>query len=167
MPTNSSAMDQLRTQVKSFWDVGQALAWIKRNLIPLSAGSVIAAYLSAALQALLPYFVLSKDAEGTTAANTIRFTGQLKDLGGTNLSEQRLAHVWVSTADKGAPGGGHTAAIGTKGIIITTLVANTDYIILTDATGAFELDVTIAGVATLWVMAEVISKPTSLSGTWA
>ena len=73
---------------------------------------------------------LSNDAEGDTAANTIRISAQLKDMDGSNIAA--ISNVLVTATAAGSP----TLAAGTVG------TQESGAWFKTDATGALEVDVT-------------------------
>lgn len=87
-------------------------------------------------------------------AAAIRVTAQLKTLEDENPSEKKVVEAWLSDAAGGAlcgtaPSG--TVVIGTKGVIIEALTAKLHFNIITDATGAFDLDITEAGAKDLYL----------------
>lgn len=134
-----------------------------RALFAVQAG------LSPAVAAELTERVLGVEiSAGAEAADVRRITVQLTDAAGNNLADRAAVRVWVSASDFGGPSStGHTVALVT-GTSLTTILSNADYRLLTDATGAIELDVTAAGAGSLYVMAEVGGRVVS-SGelTWS
>lgn len=114
--------------------------------------NVTLAKLADALQDLLPALNLTVGAENNPGADDRQVTVQIQDAGGNNLAIAGLLRLWVSTADKGAPGGGQTLAVAT-GTAIQTVLAHQDLWIATDATGKAVVTLNIAGAATLYCMA--------------
>lgn len=93
---------------------------------------------------------------GAEAANVISVTIQLKDARAKNLTGPRAIRVFLSdSATTGAiiataPSGG-VAAGGGIGSILNAAVAGKVLDCMTNATGALRLDITEAGVKTLYV----------------
>lgn len=86
---------------------------------------------------------------GAEAANVVNVAAQLVDSDGNSVEAIHVLQVYISDAATGigvcatAPNGG--IAIGTDGVILGEDVANKIEIIQTDATGAFDIDVTESG----------------------
>ncbi len=98
---------------------------------------------------------------GTETADEITITVQ-------GATARQIARVWVAAADFGAPDAtGNTVSIDT-GTIYETETANAAYKVISDATGAIALGITVTGAATRYVMAEIDGQIYS-SGvvTWA
>lgn len=113
-----------------------------------------------AVQDLLPALTLTVGAENSPGADDRQVTVQVKDAGGNNLAGVFLLRLWVSTADKGAPGGTQTTTVAT-GTTIQTVAANQDLWAETDSTGKAILTLNIAGAATLYAMAVLNGKVNS------
>ena len=97
---------------------------------------------------------------GAEATNVIRATLQLKDANDANVASSRMIRAWLSGVNTvpyatvaTAPNGG--VAIGTKGAIITELVAEKVFLCTTDAAGALELDITDTGTPTFYLIVEL------------
>jgi uncharacterized protein YcfJ len=99
--------------------------------------------------------LITADAEGTTAANTRRFTLQVANRKGKPCRGLFLVSVVIGTSEAGGPGGGQTVAT-VAGASAGALVANQSLMLLTDSAGKVILDVTIAGAATLYPRAGVV-----------
>ena len=85
-----------------------------------------------------------------------------------SASARQIARVWIATTDYGVPDAtGNTVSVDT-GTIYETETANAAYKVISDATGAIKLGITVAGAATRYVMAEIDGRIYS-SGliTWA
>ena len=82
-------------------------------------------------------------AVGSEVTNTIRVSVQLKTAAGANAAGERLCRVWLSDSSKGAVTGTSptTLAIGTAGVIVASDTALIDLRVITNATGAFNLDI--------------------------
>lgn len=109
---------------------------------------------------------MTADAEAT---NMIRSHIDVEDRGGTqDTSNQRLLDVWVSDSDLGAPSATGNTVVFNKGTIIQTVLANAHYRVLSDASGEIEIDLTVSGAATRYVMACLPNAPVrSLVNTFA
>lgn len=107
---------------------------------------------------------------GAEAANAIAVTIQLKDDKVANLTETKGLMVWLSdhatdgTIISSAPDGG--VAIGSStGKIVTSLVANKHFYIMTSATGSAILAIThAAGAKTLYVYVQLPDGSIKISG---
>lgn len=92
---------------------------------------------------------------GAEAANVINVAVQLNDPEGTTLSEVGVQDFYLSTDAAGAvpvttaPSGG--IAIGTDGKLIES-VAGLSGVILSDAVGAVDIDITEVGVFTFYLV---------------
>lgn len=114
--------------------------------------AVTAAKLAAAVQDLLPNLSITAGAEN---ADVRRITIQACDAANNDLAERLLIRLWVATSDFGAPNAtGNTYALVT-GTAYATETANAAYKVISDANGKVEFDLTIAGAATRYVMAEI------------
>ena len=92
---------------------------------------------------------ITAEAEAEYAANERRVTIQ----GGPWRQKVR---VWISDADYGAPDDtGNTVTVETGTAMGNNDVANEDYEIISDASGTVKIDITIAGAASRYVMAEI------------
>jgi hypothetical protein len=81
---------------------------------------------------------------------------------------RQKVRLWIATSDYGAPSAsGNTVSIA-AGTILQTIVANADYEVISDATGKVDVDITISGAASRYILAEVDERIYS-SGevTWA
>lgn len=81
---------------------------------------------------------------------------------------RQAVRVWISESDYGAPSAtGNTVTIA-AGTTLRTITANADYEVISDAAGKVDVDITISGAASRYVMAEVDGRIYS-SGevTWA
>jgi len=81
---------------------------------------------------------------------------------------RQKVRFWIATSDYGAPGAaGNTVSIAT-GTTLQTLVAHADYEVISDAAGTVEVDITVSGAASRYLLAEVDGRIYS-SGeiTWA
>lgn len=104
--------------------------------------------ISAALAALIvASATITKDTEGTTAADTFRVTVQLKDALGTNIARRVLARLWLSDTDVSTVG----TAIDTVAVVTGALnKVQTAALIVdveSDANGVIVVDLTKAGGA--------------------
>ena len=80
---------------------------------------------------------------------------QVKDALGNNASQRVNVRLWLATSDYGAPDAtGNTVAV-TGGAVLQQVVANADYQLITDASGACAVGVTVAGAANRYVLAEI------------
>lgn len=116
---------------------------------------------------------ITKDTEGTTASNTIRFTLQVTDAranaaGAVDIAGRRHLLVAISTSSFGAPAGTQTVAAGSTGVVLQELTSDQLMLVETDANGAAEIDVTVSGSGDRYLRASVgDSAVTELQGTWA
>lgn len=95
---------------------------------------------------------------GDEAEDVINVAVQLKDIAGAEAKGATLCRVWLSDAAGGAlcetaPSG--TVVVGDAGAIIASLTAKTHLLVVTDADGKFDLDITEAGAKELYVNVEV------------
>jgi hypothetical protein len=80
---------------------------------------------------------------------------QVKDALGNNASQRVKVRLWLATGDYGAPDAtGNTVAV-TGGAVLQQVIANADYELITDSSGACAVGVTIAGAASRYVLAEI------------
>lgn len=81
---------------------------------------------------------------------------------------RQKVRLWISTTAYGAPSAaGNTVSVAT-GTTLETVVANADYEVVCDADGKVEVDITISGAASRYVMAEVDGRVyASDEITWA
>ena len=96
-------------------------------------------------------------AVGAEAENVINVAVQLVDAAGADVATSCLVRVWLSDAAGGAlvaaaPSG--TVVVGTDGVILASLTAKKHLLVVTSATGQFDLDITEAGVKELFVNVE-------------
>lgn len=96
---------------------------------------------------------------GVTAAaevaNVRAVTVQARDAAGTAIAGRFLIHVWISLTDYGIQdAAGNTVAM-TTGTIEETRTANSDYTVISDVNGKIVFDLTIAGAADRYIMAEI------------
>jgi hypothetical protein len=116
---------------------------------PLSAMTA-AALNQVASATLAPTFTAATEAAGQRVISL-----QLKDLMGNNASQHVNVRVWLATSDYGAPDAtGNTVAVS-DGTVLQQVVANADYQLITDASGACAVGVTVAGAANRYVLAEI------------
>lgn len=109
-------------------------------------------------------------AEGV--GDVVNVAGQVVDANGDPVTQPYGFYMWLSDAAGGAlaaagPSGG--GAIGTDGIILEEFTADKSYQVLSDATGAFDIDFTEAGALTLYLNA-LLPDGTIVSSTvltWA
>jgi hypothetical protein len=116
---------------------------------PLSA--MTAAALNQVVSATLtPTFTAASQAAGQRVISL-----QVKDALGNNASQRVNVRLWLATSDYGAPDAtGNTVAV-TGGAVLQQVVANADYQLITDASGACAVGVTVAGAANRYVLAEI------------
>jgi hypothetical protein len=92
------------------------------------------------------------------AAQTVTLRGdaevQVTDLDGDPIEEAALVRVWISATDLGAPSATNNTVAVEDGVIIQAVTANAHYLVLTDATGAAEIRVTVSGAGDRYVMVE-------------
>jgi hypothetical protein len=131
-------------------------------------GTLTAADLAAALAALIqgtPTFTV-----GAEAVDVINIAVQLKDSNGVALAAKHVVRAWLSdtagAALSGTPPSG-TVVIGTNGVIVASLTAKTHLVIITDASGRFDLNITEAGVKSFFLNVEYQGKHFSQGMTWA
>lgn len=116
---------------------------------------------------------ISKDTEGTTATDAIRFTLQVTDAranagSAVNVAGRRHLLVAIATTTFAAPSGTQTVAIGSTGVMLQELTADQLLLVETDANGAAEVDVTVSGAGDRFLRGSVgDSAVTELQGTWA
>ena len=111
--------------------------------------------------AVTGYAQISAEAEGTYAANERRITIQ-------GISARQLVRLWVGVADYGAPSATDNAVTIETGTIYETETAHAAYKIITGSGGELKFDLTIAGAATRYVMAEIDGKIYSSGAlTWS
>jgi hypothetical protein len=125
--------------------------------------------------AVPPVFALgvlvTKDAEGTSGANKIKFSCQVTDprgtVGAAAVTGRRLLTVIVATTSNGAPGGTQTLAVVT-GALVATLAAGTVLLVETDADGLAEVTLEVTGAGDRYVRASCgQGRAFELQGTWA
>lgn len=107
---------------------------------------------------------------GEEASDVINVAVQLKDAKGANVAAKTVVRAWLSDTSgaalsASAPSG--TVVIGTNGVIIASLTAKTHLIIITNATGQFDLNITEAGAKSYHLNIEVDGKHFSQVMTWA
>ena len=94
---------------------------------------------------------------GAEASNVRRVTVQVGDARGDANADavagKRLVWVALATSSDGAPGGTHTAAIGTAGQILQQMTTDDLLLCETDANGTLEIDVTETSTTSVWVRA--------------
>lgn len=105
--------------------------------------------------------LVTADAEGTTAANTRRFTMQVANRKRSACRGLYLLMTVWGTTEAGGPGGGQTVSVVT-GSLAASLVANQTLVVMTDANGKAVVDVSIAGAATLYPRVAVV--PVNVDG---
>lgn len=116
---------------------------------------------------------ITKDTEGTTASDVIRFTLQVTDAranaaGAVDIAGRRHLLVAISTSSFGAPAGPQTVAAGSTGVVLQELTADQLLLVETDASGTAEIDVTVTGSGDRYLRGSVgDSEVTELQGTWA
>lgn len=104
---------------------------------------------------------------GAEAANVRRFTLEVVNRLDRPRPGRWLVLVWLAETAYGAPGGTQTTSFN-AGTVVEELAADQAWVVLTDADGAVELDVTVAGAATRHLHHLVLGPvPTPLSATWA
>ena len=81
-------------------------------------------------------------------------TVSITDAKGTALAEKALVRVWISTTDGGAPDDTDNTVTTSGGTVIEAVEADAHYLLLTGATGAVEVRVTVAGAGDRYVMVE-------------
>jgi hypothetical protein len=80
---------------------------------------------------------------------------QVKNALGNNASRQVKVRIWLATSDYGVPDAtGNTVAV-TGGTVLRQIVANADYELITDSSGACAVGVTVTGAANRYVLAEI------------
>ena len=99
---------------------------------------------------------ITLDAEGTTAANTIRASVQLEDADGNDVAEAYVCRFYISD-DSGGDGLCATApdnniAAGAVGTLLEETTTDKSGLLLTDATGAFDLDISDTGTPTFYLV---------------
>jgi hypothetical protein len=100
---------------------------------------------------------MTSDAE---ASDMIRTHIDVEDRGATQDSaSRRVLDVWVGTADMGLPSATGNTVTFNKGTILETVTANAHYRVLSDSGGEIEIDLTVSGVATRYVMASLANAP--------
>ena len=137
------------------------------EILQLKASGVTAAKLADAIADIIPTIAdITKDSEGDTAPNVIRFTIQIQDAQGNNVSGRRIVFVWVATADFNEPEGTQIVAVN-KGIRIAPFATNQSFRLLTETDGEIFFDVEVTGAGTRFIHAAMMNSPAkSLSGTW-
>jgi hypothetical protein len=80
---------------------------------------------------------------------------QIKDALGNNPSQHPKVRVWLATGDYGAPDATGNTLTVTAGTVLRQVVANADYELITDSSGACAVGITVAGAAGRYVLAEV------------
>lgn len=91
---------------------------------------------------------------GAESGTDINVAIQLVDDEDNAIEQQVLLYAWISATNPAAaigtpPSGG--AAIGTDGVVVEELTANASFLLLTDAAGAVDIDVTEAGAGTWYL----------------
>jgi hypothetical protein len=105
---------------------------------------------------------------GTEAANAINVAVQLADTDGTAQASLQGVSVFLSDAATGigiaatAPDGG--VAIGTDGAILDATVAGKALWVQTEATGAFDIDITESGADTWYLVVQLPDGNQVVSG---
>ena len=120
----------------------------------VDAGAAIAgSKLAAATQA-----ELARAAVAAEAAQSVTLRGdctiQVNGFDGDPIDEPGLIRVWISGTDMGAPSATNNTVDIATGTQIQAVLANAHYLILTDATGAAEVQVTVEGAGDRYVMVE-------------
>lgn len=116
---------------------------------------------------------ITKDTEGTTASDTIRFSLQVADARGSAsavaVTGRRRVIVAIATSTHGAPGGTQTVTVST-GVEVADIGGSADQVLVceTDANGLLEIDVAVTGAGDRFVRACVGDGALAeLQGTWA
>ena len=113
--------------------------------------SVALVDLTAAVKQLLPKVsITNADSTGGVGTSTI----QVQDNDGNSISNEYVVHVWVSNTDLGEPHPMTTSFLPTTGVLISTLQANADTIVQSDANGKIVMSVQ-DGAGTVYVMASI------------
>lgn len=100
---------------------------------------------------------MTSDAEAT---NMIRTHIDVEDRGATmDAASRRVLDVWVGTTDMGLPSATGNTVTFNKGTILQTITANAHYRVISDVGGEIEIDLTVAGAATRYVMASLPNAP--------
>jgi hypothetical protein len=96
---------------------------------------------------------------GTEATNVINVAVQLEDNDSANVAARRCVYAYLSDDANGdgitATAPATSVAIGTDGNIIDTLTAKSSFMITTNATGAYDLDITDTTGST-WYLVTVV-----------
>ncbi len=87
---------------------------------------------------------------------------QIKDAAGANIAEPALIRVWISDGDLTAPDATDNAVAIETGTVIQQITEHAHYVILTDATGGAEVQVTVDAAKDRYVMVEAGGRVTSV-----
>lgn len=107
----------------------------------------------------------AKITAGSEAANVRRVTIQLVNRRREAIKARVPITVLIATTQSGTPTNSQTASVN-AGTLYATYTTNAALLILTDADGKIELDVTVAGAATRWVTAVVPGWAAETSFDW-
>jgi len=91
---------------------------------------------------------------GTEASNVVNVAVQFKDAAGDNLARPVHCHLYFSDDAAGqtiATTAITTVAVGTDGVIMEAITAGKEYRVVSEADGAFDLDLTQAAADTLYM----------------
>jgi len=122
-------------------------------------GAALAAPLSALTAGLANSLIAKAPSLSITAAaeagDVRAVTVALLDAAGAPLAARARVRLWIATADFGAPSAaGNTVAL-TTGTQLRELTANGDYEVISSAAGVVAFNLTVAGDATRYVLAEL------------
>ncbi len=106
---------------------------------------------------------------GQESGNAITVTVQARDAALNDIAERRLLRIWIAGAQYGAecasaPDGGVAVTTGT---VISTVTANKQYLVLTDASGVVQITLTHSAAATFWLHAADGSRVSAVQVTFA
>jgi len=116
--------------------------------------------LSAARVASLSY---EPEVEEATQSVTLRGDAEIQvvDGDGDPIDSPALIRVWFAATDLAAPSATDNTVAVETGTVIHQITEHAQYVILTDATGAAEVRVTVAGAGDRYVMVECGGRVTS------
>lgn len=96
---------------------------------------------------------------GAEVGNARRITFQVRDRLLNDWADRWVVYVYIAATTGGDPSStGNTVAAVAGTVILDTLTANAAYVLLTDADGQAQIDVTIAGSATRYFYSVVVGR---------
>lgn len=98
-------------------------------------------------------------------ADVITFTVQVQDRRARTAIGPFVVDLWVSNAADGTPGGTQTVTVN-QGVVMDTIAADEQFVVLTTPAGLIEIDVEVSGSGSRTVYAGVRPALQSKGAVW-